>query len=317
MAELSPYSSHLFEPESLNNSWANMYAYIPSGSRVLDVGCSTGNFGEALEQLKDCTVVGIDINADDIAVAATRISAAHVFDITSPNAAEVLGTFDVIIFADVIEHLADPRSTLTSVHALLNPGGVIVYSIPNMGHASVRLDLLEGRFPYAELGLLDRTHLHYYDRSEVNDVFSSAGFSIADERPTVSEYPAPWVAQRLRAFGLSAEPAFFDMLKVTEAHVYQYVGKAIPREVAPALSPATSRFVSPPDAILERANALLEHNQVLVDQNEAQARENDRVRALAADTQRELDDLRVWAARLKSNPAAVVAASLRRRLTRR
>jgi 2-polyprenyl-3-methyl-5-hydroxy-6-metoxy-1,4-benzoquinol methylase len=317
MAELSQYSSHFFDPDSLNNSWANMYSYIPAGSRVLDVGCSTGNFGEALEQLKGCTVVGIDINADDIEVAAGRISAAHVFDITAQDAAEVLGSFDVIVFADVIEHLGDPRAALTAVHALLNPSGVIVYSIPNMGHASVRLDLLEGRFPYAELGLLDRTHLHYYDRAEVNDVLASAGFSIADERPTVSEYPRQWVSQRLNALGLTANSSFFDMLRVTEAHVYQYVGKAIPVEEAPALPPASTRFVSPPDEILERANLLLEHNQELVDQNEEQARENDRVRALAAETQRELDELRAWAAQLKHNPARAVAASLKRRLAGR
>jgi 2-polyprenyl-3-methyl-5-hydroxy-6-metoxy-1,4-benzoquinol methylase len=310
VAELSQYSSHLFDPESLNNSWANMYAYIPSGSRVLDVGCSTGNFGEALEQLNGCTVVGVDINADDIAVAATRISAAYVFDITSPNAADVLGGFDVIIFADVIEHLTDPRAALTAVHALLNPGGVIVYSIPHMGHASVRLDLLEGRFPYAELGLLDRTHLHFYDRAEVHDVLASAGFSIADELPTVSEYPEPWVTQRLRAIGLATEPAFFDMLRVTDAHIYQYVGKAIPAVEAPALAPSRARFVSPPDEILTRTATIMEESRLL-------AEENERVRAHAAETQRELDELRAWASRLKSNPGRAVAASVKRRLTRR
>ena len=108
MAELSPYSGHSFVPESTNNSWSNMYGFIPDGSRVLDVGCSTGKFGDALERLKGCTVVGVDVNEQDIEQAKTRITEAHVFDIASPGARERFGTFDVVVFADVIEHFPEP-----------------------------------------------------------------------------------------------------------------------------------------------------------------------------------------------------------------
>lgn len=303
MAALSPYSGHFFVPEATNNSWSNMYSYIPDGSRVLDVGCSTGNFGEALEQLKSCTVVGVDINEQDIAQAKTRITEAHVFDIGQAGARERFGTFDVIVFADVIEHIPDPRAALRAARDLLVDGGVIVYSIPNMGHVSVRLDLLEGRFPYAELGLLDRTHLHFYDRLEVHDVLRSAGFTITDERPTVSAYPERWTTQRLAAIGLATTPAFYDMLRVTESHIYQYIGTAVPSAAAQTFPPAEESFVSPPDEILARANGLVDDVARLEGEN----------RRLA----RELDDLRNWAIALKRNPAGVVAAALKRRLTRR
>jgi 2-polyprenyl-3-methyl-5-hydroxy-6-metoxy-1,4-benzoquinol methylase len=293
MTALSPYSAHFFTPEALNSSWSNMYHYIPRGSRVLDVGCSTGNFGEALQALKDCVVVGVDINADDIEEAKTRISEAYVFDISSPGAQELLGTFDVIVFADVIEHLPDPRAALRAVHDLLREDGIIVYSIPNMGHVSVRLDLLEGRFPYAELGLLDRTHLHYYDRLEVRDVLVSSGFTITDERPTVSDYPRAWTAQRLRAIGLEPTDAFFDMLHVTEAHIYQYVGTAVPRTGIPAVPPTPEKFVSPPDEVLERANRLIA--------------ENDRLEG-------ELEELKAWLVELKRRPLRLVAKALRGRI---
>lgn len=268
-----------------------MYSYIPDGSRVLDVGCSTGNFGEALEGLKGCAVTGIDINENDVEVARTKITAAYVLDISQPGARDVLGQFDVIVYADVIEHLTDPRAALAASLELLAPGGVIVYSIPNMGHVSVRLDLLEGRFPYTALGLLDRTHLHFYDRREVHEVFESSGYMITSERPTVSSYPKAWLADRLAAIGLTASPGFFAMLASTESQVYQYIGTAEPyvgsaREPRPALPE-----ISPPDEILERAQRVQD--------------ENDRLHA-------ELQALHARFASFRRNPVAGVARELRR-----
>jgi len=303
MAALSPYSGHSFVPESTNNSWSNMYGFIPDGSRVLDVGCSTGNFGEALERLKGCTVVGVDLNEKDIAQAKTRITEAHVFDIASPGALERFGRFDVVVFADVIEHIPDPRAVLRAARDLLADEGVVVYSIPNMGHISVRLDLLEGRFPYTALGLLDRTHLHFYDRFEVHSVLESAGFTIVAEQPTVVAYPERWTTQRLNAIGLAPTPAFYDMLRVTESHVFQYVGTAIPGAAAQNLPPTDESLMLPPDEILARANAL-------IDDVERLEGENQRLTV-------ELDELRDWATTLKRHPVSAVTAAVKRRLSRR
>jgi 2-polyprenyl-3-methyl-5-hydroxy-6-metoxy-1,4-benzoquinol methylase len=303
LAELSQYSDHYFVPEAGNSSWSNMYHFIPEGARVLDVGCSTGNFGQALEQLKGCTVVGVDLNAEDIEEAAQRISAAHVFDITGPGARELLGTFDVVVFADVIEHLPDPRAALRAVHDLLGEGGIVVYSIPHMGHLSVRLDLLEGRFPYAELGLLDRTHLHFYDRREVYDVFASAGFAVTREKPTVVGYPTEWTDERLRAIGLESTPAFYSMLRITEAEVFQYIGTAAPSGAAVLHSPQRDAFVFPPDEVLEKSNRLLAENRELHEQN--------------ARLSAQFSELQNWIVNFKRNPARVVAGSVKRRLTRR
>lgn len=293
MATLSPYSKHFFTPEGSNNSWSNMYNFVPAGSRVLDVGCSTGNFGAALEELKGCSVIGIDINEQDIIEARTKISEAYVLDITQPNVAEQLGLFDAIIFADVIEHLVDPRAALRATHALLAEDGLVVYSIPHMGHMSVRLDLLEGRFPYTELGLLDRTHLHFYDRLEVHDVFSSAGFRIVGERPTVSSYPQQWIDERLAALGLTATPTFYQQLQHTEADVYQYIGAAAPDQAGPLVPAPSRKEISPPDEILERASEVLAENQRLSD-------------ALIA--------LQSRVRELKKNPVGALARELKRRM---
>src|SRR5207248_2616993 len=78
--------------------------------------------------------------------------------------------FDAILFADVLEHLRDPAALLKRVRPLVAENGVVIASIPNVAHASVRLALLGGSFRYREWGLLDETHLRFFTRHGVEDL---------------------------------------------------------------------------------------------------------------------------------------------------
>ncbi len=255
---ISPYAKHEFAPGTHNNSWANLYELIPDGASVLDVGCSTGNFGGALIREKSCTVVGIDLNAADIAVAATVLTDAWVVDITQPGAVGTLGTFDVIIFADVLEHLPAPRDTLNAMRAILKPNGFVAFSIPHMGHLSVRLDLLAGQFPYTETGLLDHTHFHFYDKTEVADMFTDAGYTIVDERPVVVQYPDSWLKDRLAQLGLTPDSRFFSLMLETEAQVFQYIGTAYPTSLESARQAIARERPMPNDEVIGYIQALLD-----------------------------------------------------------
>lgn len=260
---MSQYADHHFDENSRNNSWANMLIFIPRGARVLDVGCATANFGQWLEQHRGCEVVGVDINEEDILEAQAKISAAFVLDVTDPTALQTLGTFDIIVFADVLEHLVDPAAALRACKELLKDGGSVVYSIPHMGHVSVRFNVLEGRFPYAELGLLDRTHLHFYDRVEVDNLFARAGFSIVEDNPTLVGFPERLTSQRLTAIGLKASPQFHAMLQTTDADLYQFVGRAVPTRDVPVVTRDVPVDDASPDGLLLLANAALDENERL------------------------------------------------------
>ena len=253
----SAYSKHEYASGSHNNSWSNLFDLIPPGTRVLDVGCSTGNFGDALIREKSCTVIGVDTNAADIAIAQRVLTEAYVLDITEPLPTALHHSFDVVVFADVIEHLPDPRSALRSLKSVLAPGGFVAYSIPHMGHLSVRLDLLQGKFPYTETGLLDRTHFHFYDRQEVVDVFSDAGYYITNEVPVVVQYPESWLVDRLAQLGLTAGPEFFNMVLETESQVFQYIGIATPNGPGTE-SPRPRERVMPNDEIIGYVQALID-----------------------------------------------------------
>jgi O-antigen biosynthesis protein len=92
--------------------------------------------------------------------------------------------FDVIVFGDVLEHLKDPLRALRRFKPFLQTEGYVIASIPNIAHGSVRLALMQGRFRYRSLGLLDDTHLRFFTRETVEQLFKDAGFLIADLRRT-------------------------------------------------------------------------------------------------------------------------------------
>lgn len=225
---MSNYTNNLFESSAENNAWVHLFGYIPERSRVLDIGCSSGNFGEVLIHEKQCEVIGLDIDKPDVERAKKKLTAAHVRNIEADDISD-LGKFDVVIFADVLEHLLDPIGALNKVKKVLKDGGRVVFSIPNMAHVSVRLLLLKGFFEYTPIGVLDRTHLHYYDELEVKHIFADSKFEIKEVSPTTLTYPHSKISEELYNMGLGIiDDAFYKLLDDTKANVWQFVGFAVP-----------------------------------------------------------------------------------------
>ncbi len=225
---MSNYTNNLFDPNVKNNSWTHLFDYVPQKARVLDVGCSSGNFGDVLQHEKNCEVIGVDIDEADIDEAKKKLSAAYVRNVERDDLAD-LGKFDIIIFADVLEHLLDPSAALQKVKKLLKPKGRILFSIPNMAHISIRLHLLRGFFEYTPIGLLDRTHLHYYDEHEVQHIFNEALLHIEEVNTCTKPFAKSQISERLFDMGLGIiDDKFYDLLDRTKAEVFQFVGYAVP-----------------------------------------------------------------------------------------
>lgn len=209
-----------------NTSHAVVVDLVGADHRVLDVGCSTGALGRAL-RARSNRVWGVEIDPEAARLAEADLEQVVVGDIETMDLQEHFerASFDVIIFADVLEHLRDPVAALQKALELLAPGGSVVVSLPNVAHGSVRLALLEGRFEYRPLGLLDDTHLRFFTRRSVEDLLHTAGLIAVDMRRTTAdvfetEIPlAPDQFDRKLIERLRAEP---------DSDTYQFVFRAVP-----------------------------------------------------------------------------------------
>ena len=161
-----------------------MLPFIPEGiTSLLDVGCASGAFGAMLKAHRSIRVTGIEPHQESALAARARLD--HVVHGGAEAAAQELAGqhFDCITFNDVLEHLVDPWETLRQVRPLLRPGGVIVASIPNVRHLSVSRDyLFNGRWEYQAAGVLDRTHLRFFTRSSMRDLFTTSGFEVLQQQ---------------------------------------------------------------------------------------------------------------------------------------
>jgi 2-polyprenyl-3-methyl-5-hydroxy-6-metoxy-1,4-benzoquinol methylase len=153
-----------------------VYRLISSGSRVLDVGCDTGRFGEILKSQKQCTVDGIECDLASSMIAKTRLNQVFVRTIDGEESFNGLADYDAILFLDVIEHLRDPWSVIKGAMCALKPGGSIHIVVPNIAHFSVVRRLLRGEFEYDTHGTMDRTHIRWFTRQSLKKSLELAGY---------------------------------------------------------------------------------------------------------------------------------------------
>jgi SAM-dependent methyltransferase len=224
---MSNYSDSIFTDDP-NTPWYKVLNLIADSSKVLDIGCSSGNFDEIIIETKHSVVDGIELNLSDAKVAAKKLRKVLNLNVETDDLNELDKNYDVIYFGDVIEHLVDPVSALKKVKTLLSKNGGVIFSIPNMAHISVRMMLLSGNFEYGNTGLLDKTHLHFYDKNEVQRVFAEAGYEIEVFDWVSRDIPANLLSADLKKIGLKADKSFYEKTKTLDYAAYQFIGIAKP-----------------------------------------------------------------------------------------
>jgi 2-polyprenyl-3-methyl-5-hydroxy-6-metoxy-1,4-benzoquinol methylase len=179
------YDLDLGDLEQGDGSRGLVFRALAPGARVLDVGCDTGRFGEALRTRKSAVVDGIERNALAAAQARKRLHEVWERSIEEPQAFDGLGPYDAVLFLDVLEHLFDPWQVLKEAVRVLRPGGAVHAVVPNVAHVSVVRRLAQGRFDYEDFGTMDRTHVRWFTRESIRNCFTGAGL----ERIEVSPVP--------------------------------------------------------------------------------------------------------------------------------
>jgi 2-polyprenyl-3-methyl-5-hydroxy-6-metoxy-1,4-benzoquinol methylase len=227
---VSKYDIEIDLENRQGTSHAFLVEMVGANKRVLDVGCDTGYLGEALSALGNETV-GFEANPATAEVARSKMSRVEIGDVETTNLVELFGpgSFEVIVFGDVLEHLRDPLPVLRQARPLLVPGGSVLISTPNVAHGDVRLALLGGRFRYTKVGILDDTHTRFFTRDSLVQFLHDAGFVLVDLRRTRAEL----FTTEVGVVESDYDPALVARLRQDEeATTYQFVVRAVPDDAA-------------------------------------------------------------------------------------
>ena len=208
-------------PPRIKDAIGWMYDEIQPGSTLLDVGCSTGYFGQYIAEHKKCVVDGIEMS-DDRRQAAKVLHKVFSFDLDGEWPKELNIKYDNIFLGDIIEHLKNPAHTLLNVKKLLKPNGKVFISTPNIAHMSIRIELLGGNFEYESMGILDNTHLKYFTLTSLKRLVAETGYTLESVGYSLNDYPRSVIKKLLDRSGLKATDKFWKITESREAQTYQY-----------------------------------------------------------------------------------------------
>jgi len=190
----------------------------PSGN-ILDLGCGDGSFGAWLQASGTCQVTGVTIQGTEAQLARERLPRVIEADLDRWEPPDAV-TYDGIVASHVLEHLADPSRLLRSLRRTLRPGGWLVVGLPNILFWRQRLHFLLGRFRYTQGGLMDDTHLRFFDWQSAHQLLTASGWlvdeSIADGGFPGSRWTGP-LRSSLDQFACRAHPGLFGFQFVFRA----------------------------------------------------------------------------------------------------
>jgi SAM-dependent methyltransferase len=154
---------------------------------VLDVGAAQGDLAKLL------TERGYEVTAVEGVPALAAMAEGKCHRVVVANLDEPVqdlgGPFDIVVYGDVLEHLKNPLAVLVNINEHLKSDGVVIVSVPNSVHAWVRLQMLFGRFDYAERGILDKTHLRFFTFASFRVLVREAGLEMLQLKTTPAPLP--------------------------------------------------------------------------------------------------------------------------------
>lgn len=199
-------------------------------SRVVEVGCSRGALARAYRAAYECDeYIGIELDAESAKAAGRYCSRVIVADVEAIDHSDWDALFPsaLWVFGDSLEHLRDPWSLLRRLRACIDHDSRVVACLPNSQHWSLQARLATGDLFYEDEGLLDRTHLRWFTRKTIVDLFESAGFAVESIKGRIFDEPNrdaffPLISQFAQLAGRDSTTAVNDSVPL------QYVVLARP-----------------------------------------------------------------------------------------
>lgn len=171
---------------------------------VLELGCDTGLMAKTCkEQYPDVCWIGVDLNRKSLFQAKLSADMAICTDIHSLPFSDTV-KFDRIVCGDVLEHLPYPWEILKTLHQWLKPDGLLIASVPNVGHWTMIEDLLNGCWDEAPSGILCVSHLRFGTKKSWERWFHQSGWKVIRWESEKLPLPEHWGLQHLGGYDVES-----------------------------------------------------------------------------------------------------------------
>lgn len=202
----------------------------PTSQRVLEVGCMSGALAREFKKLApQVFYAGVEIDESYAKLAKQYCDSVYTLNIDdAPDYFwQLQSNIEAWIFGDVLEHLKDPWRVLSNIHEVIPKSGYIAACVPNVQHWSIQAKLSMGDFRYEDSGLMDRTHLRWFTRRSIHEMFENSGFKVIQEIPRI--FHEQNTSEILKSISHTAALCGFNPeLAIKDAMPLQYVIKAVP-----------------------------------------------------------------------------------------
>lgn len=244
------------------DSLTKIKKYIAPRTTVLELGPATGYLTRYLKEELDCQVDCVELSPE---MARETEKYCRKMVVSDLDKTELLSHFeessyDVVVIADVIEHLVDGEKTLNSCRRLIKKEGRCVISFPNIAHVSVVGSLLKGRFDYTDEGLLDKTHLRFYTKANLIAMANRCGFSVECLESVIKLPEDTEMADSLTDLPAETQRLLFER---EDALVYQFILVCAP--TGPVAAGNNAVWTSRPTSAIDLRRSFLVSQQERID----------------------------------------------------
>jgi SAM-dependent methyltransferase len=168
----------------------DLLSFIPRDAKfIVEVGCSSGALAREYKKLNllDHRYIGIEIDPEFAKLAERHCDEVFLGNIENINESlwERFSHADCWIFGDTLEHLQDPWKILKKIRESMASHGNIVCCVPNSQHWSLQVKMAIGDLRYQKSGLLDITHLRFFTRQTLLELFVNTGFEVKNIHPRI------------------------------------------------------------------------------------------------------------------------------------
>lgn len=194
MAEGGHYDLDPTDGPAPRSSHAYVVNSVPFESRCLEIGCATGYMSHWLTTLRRASVVGVETASEAAERARQRgitVICGSIEDGSVQSQLSMLGPFECVVLANVLEHVTEPERVLRAIKDLTSSSAVWVFAVPNVAHLSSRIRLILGRWHYDDYGIFDRGHLRFWNVSGFLSLLTSTGLRVDHIQWTVGYSPWP------------------------------------------------------------------------------------------------------------------------------